>query len=300
VIADELEHRCRPLLEGAEPDLHRLVHACSRAGVSAPALAAVEIALLDLVGKAREEPAWKLLGATRAAPVQCNATLVAGEPGVLAKSALRWWGSGFRTFKLKVGVEGDVEQVRAVRDALPAGARIRVDANGVWTREQAAAKLSVLQPLGIELAEQPVATLAEMSVLRTEVDMPLAADESVATLAQAHEAVRLSACDAATAKLAKVGGAGAALAIARVLPVYLSRALDGPVGIAAAAHAAQALPETAFAAGLAHGLATSELFADDVAAAGCELAGGALAVGDAPGLGVEIDDRALERLAIEL
>jgi len=297
-IMHELDRRCRPLLEGAEPDVGALVRACAEARVSRPALAAVEIALLDLAGKLQEEPVWRLLGAARAAPVQCNATLVAGDPGALANGALRWWRRGFRTFKLKVGVEGDVEQVRAVRGALPADARIRVDANGVWSYDQAVAKLRALQPLEIELAEQPVATLAAMSLLRSEVELPLAADESVATVGEAHEAVNARACDAATIKLAKVGGVSAALAIAGVLPVYLSSALDGPVGIAAAAHTAQALPDSGFAAGLAHGLATAELFTEDGAAVRCELAGAALGVGDAPGLGVEIDDRALEKLQI--
>jgi o-succinylbenzoate synthase len=297
-IADELDRVCRPLLEQAEPDVHVLVRACAQTGVSAPSLSAVEIALLDLAGKLREAPVWSLLGAASATPVQCNATLVAGEPAVVATSALRWSERGFSTFKLKVGVDEDVEQVRAVRAALGSDARIRIDANGVWTLEQATAKLRTLEPLGIELAEQPVPTLAAMSALRRDVDLPLVADESVATVAQAREAVNARACDAATVKLAKVGGISAALAIAHVLPVYLSSALDGPIGIAAAAHAAQALPDSGFASGLAHGLATGELFADDVAAARCELVGPALGVSDAPGLGVEIDDGALERLRI--
>jgi L-alanine-DL-glutamate epimerase-like enolase superfamily enzyme len=297
-IALELERACRPVLEAGEPDLNGLVRACARQGVSPPTLAAVEIALLDLAGKLRGEPVWRLLGAARSAPVECNATLVAGDPAAVADNALRWSGRGFRTFKLKVGVEGDVEQVRAVREALPAGARLRVDANGVWTCSQATAKLRALEPLGLELAEQPVATLAEMSRLRNDVKTPLVADESVATIDQAREAASAAACDAATVKLAKVGGVGPALAIARVLPVYLSSALDGPVGIAAAAHTVQALPDGGFAAGLAHGLATAELFAADVAAVGCELAGAALTIGEAPGLGVEIDDDALERVRI--
>jgi O-succinylbenzoate synthase len=220
------------------------------------------------------------------------------DPPALVQSALRWSRRGFRTFKLKVGVEGDVDQVRAVREGLPADARLRVDANGVWTRDQAAFKLAALEPLRIELAEQPVATLAEMSALRREVELPLAADESVATVADAQEAVRSGACDAAAVKLAKVGGPSAALAVARVLPVYLSSALDGPVGIAAAAHTAQALPGSGFAAGLAHGLATAALFAEDVATACCELTGATLQLSEAPGLGVEIDEGALERLRI--
>jgi L-Ala-D/L-Glu epimerase len=296
-LATELDRVCRPLLENAEPGSSELVRACARAGASPPALAAVEIALLDLAGKVGGDPVWRLLGAAGAAPVECNATLVAGAAAAVAEHALRWFERGFRTFKLKVGVDNDVDQVRAVREALPEG-RIRIDANGVWTRSRAGASLRELAPFGLELAEQPVAALSEMSELRREVEVPLAADESVATVAEAGEAVSTAACDAATVKLAKVGGIAPALAIARLLPVYLSSALDGPVGIAAAAHAAQALPRLGFASELAQGLATAELFADDIAAVRCELADAALTVGDAPGLGVEIDESALERLRI--
>ena len=140
----------------------------------------------------------------------------------------------------------------------------------------------------LELAEQPVATLGEMARLRLRTGTALAADESVETSEQARAAV--ASCDFATVKLAKVGGPSAALEIARWLPVYLSSALDGPVGITAAAHVAQALP----GAGLAHGLATSVLFAETIGH-GAELDGALLGVPDGPGLGVEIDERTLER-----
>jgi muconate cycloisomerase len=74
-----------------------------------------------------------------------------------------------------------------------------------------------------------------------------------------------------------------------VLPVYLSSALDGPVGIAAAAHVAQAMPDR----GLAHGLATADLFAEEIASRGVDVVDAELRVPDGPGLGVEIDEAAL-------
>jgi O-succinylbenzoate synthase len=189
-------------------------------------------------------------------------------------------------------MKGDVKQVRAVRKALPAHARLRVDANAMWSVEKAARKLEKMQPL--ELAEQPVGDLEQMAALHGEVDVPLAADESVVTPADAARAA--GACDAVTVKLAKVGSVSAAFQIATRLPTYLSSALDGPVGIAAAAHVALAVPRS----GLAHGLATSLLFADTIAARECSVAGGYLHLTGGPGLGVEIDDDALERRRIAL
>ena len=109
--------------------------------LSPPACCAVETALLDLRARAAGVPAWRELGAEGAEPVRCNATLTAGEPEAVAEQARSWAGEGFGTFKLKVGVPGDVGQVRAVREAVGDEARIRVDANGAWTPDLAIAEL---------------------------------------------------------------------------------------------------------------------------------------------------------------
>jgi len=264
--------------------------------LSLPVRAAVEMARLDLRGKREGEPAWRLLGAASADVVQCNATLTAGAPAAVAVQAERWRALGFETFKLKVGMPGDVSQAEAVREAVGKEARIRLDANGAWGPEEAVTKLGALERLGIELAEEPVAGLEELALVRGQTAIPIAADESVANAEQAERAVALGACALATVKLSKVGGFEAALAIAAKLPVYLSSALDGPLGIAAAGHLAQALG--ARDAGVAHGLATQLLFEDTIAVKGPRIRNGLLHLSEGPGLGVEIDEKALERLRI--
>jgi muconate cycloisomerase len=153
--------------------------------------------------------------------------------------------------------------------------------------------------LSVELVEQPTERLRDMTAVAAATPIPIAADESVASGKDAARAARAGACELATAKLAKTGGVGGAAAIAKHLPVYLSSALDGPVGIAAAGHAAQAIYRDSPDPGLAHGLATQLLFGDTVAARECELRGGALHLPDGPGLGVEIDEAALARLKIK-
>jgi o-succinylbenzoate synthase len=299
-MEQELDDGARPLLEGASFDPSHpdeLLVECTDRGVSA-GLCALELALLDLAGKLRGEPVWRLLGAARAAAVPCNATLVAGPPHEVAEDALEWAERGFRSFKLKVGVDGDVEQVRAVRDAVGPDARLRVDANGVWSRDEAAAKLAQLGPLGLELAEQPAPGLEDLAAVRMRTEVPIAADESVSRLHEAREAAALGACDCVTVKIAKVGGLAAGRAIAGVLPTYLSSALDGPIGIAAAAHLAQVLPDDDTTA-RAHGLATAELFADRVASVECEVKDAQLVPSDAPGFGVDIDEDALARARLD-
>ena len=253
------------------------------AALSAPARCAVETALWDLGAEETEGPRV----------VRCNATLVAGEPAAVAAEAERWAAEGFGTFKLKLGAGDDAGQVRAVREALGPEARIRVDANASWGVEEAARILDAIEPYVVELVEQPVGTLEEMSELAARTSIPLAADESVASAEEARRAAELGACAVTGIKLSKVGGRPEAEAIMQALPAYLSSALDGPVGIAAAAllAAAQGTPEEQ---PRAHGLATQRLFAAGVAAVGPRLEGDLLHLPPGPGLGVEIDEDSLQ------
>jgi L-Ala-D/L-Glu epimerase len=281
---------------GAEPlraAVETFIHVAAGRRLPGPAKAALEMALFDLAGKASGKPLWALLGAPEASPVRCNATLVAGTPAAVVADARRWAGRGFTSFKLKLGAGDDVAQVRAVREALGPEARLRLDANGAWSVGEALGVLRMVEPLEVELVEQPVADLRELAAVTAATSIPVAADESVARGKDARRAVAAGACDLATVKLAKVGGIGEANGISQQLPIYLSSALDGPLGIAAAAHAAQALRFDGPAATLAHGLATQLLFSATIAARECELDGELLLPPPAPGLGVELDADAL-------
>jgi L-alanine-DL-glutamate epimerase-like enolase superfamily enzyme len=292
----ELRERCAPALEGRKATLGTLaglIAVVRGLGVSAQAVCALDLALHDLVGRVEGAPVWRLLGGEQWQSVKCNATLVAGEPADVAERAQRWVADGFETLKLKVGMPGDVEQVAFVRDRVGDGPGIRVDANGAWEPDEAIERLNAMARHGLELAEQPAPDLEGLARVRRAVRPPIAADESVTGADDARRAVETAACDLATVKLAKVGGIAAALEVAREIPTYLSSALDGPVGIAAAAHTAQLLPGGG--AGIAHGLATQRLLAETIAAHGPQLDGPRLSVPDEPGLGVEIDELALAR-----
>jgi L-Ala-D/L-Glu epimerase len=283
---------------GPEPlvaAIDTFIHAAAGRRLPPPAAAAIEMALFDLAGHISGKPLWQLFGVERPEPVRCNATLAAGAPDHVAAEARRWAELGFESFKLKLGTGDDLDQVGAVREAVGPEARIRVDANGTWSKADAVAILERLEPLDIELAEQPVASLREMAQVAAATSIPIAADESVANAKEARRAVGLGACQLATVKLSKVGGIGRAAGIGAELPVYLSSALDGPVGIAAAAHAAQALYRDRTDPGLAHGLATQLLFSETIATRECEVQDGALRLPEGPGLGVEVDEAALER-----
>jgi o-succinylbenzoate synthase len=266
--------------------------------ISPPAACAVETALLDLHARAAGVPAWKELGGSSFEAVPCNATLTAGEPEAVARQAEGWAGEGFTTFKLKVGLAGDEEQVKAVREVVGERAAVRIDANGAWAADEAVKKLEAMEEHRIELAEEPVHGLEKLARVRKETGVRIAADESLSGPEEAAEAASLGSCDLVTVKLSKVGGLTGLLEIASQIPTYLSSALDGPVGIAAAAHAAQALRGCGGDAGVAHGLATQRLFSETVATVECELRGSMLHPPEGPGLGVVVDEAALERHGI--
>jgi o-succinylbenzoate synthase len=279
---DERETLDEATLRGEAPSL------------SAPARCAALTALLDLRGRKAAAEGHAASGAS--APVRCNATLVAGDPASVVAGAERWAADGFSTFKLKLGGGDEAAQVRAVREALGPRVRIRIDVNGAWDVEAAKRTLGEIEPYEVELAEQPVASLEEaMEVART-TSIPLAGDESIESRGDAERAVAMEACRMTGVKLSKVGGPEEAIEIAEVLPAYMSSALDGPVGIAAAAQVAATLGEAAAGGGpdLAHGLATQRLFASTVASVECRLEGDMLHTPAGPGLGVEIDEAALD------
>ena len=318
-IARELREVSWPALTDGGFDEARIWSAiarCRSRGTSAQALAAIDIALHDLAARAAGVPVWRLLpdqtggssDAKRVAPdrsalasaepprlprpVRCNATLPAANPTGLRAMTERWAADGFHTFKLKVGMAGDVTQVKTVRETVGPEALIRLDANAAWTVVDAEEQLRSLERFEIELVEQPVGTLGQMAELGERARIKLAADESVVTPRDAREAVELGACSLATTKLAKAGGIIAALEVAAEIPVYLSSALEGPVGIAAAAHVVQALAGGPGDAGVAHGLATERLFSESVGT-GARAEGDQLHLAERPGLGVELDADAL-------
>jgi O-succinylbenzoate synthase len=173
----------------------------------------------------------------------------------------------------------DLERVAAVRDALDAagpGGRIRVDANGGWTVEQALRLLRQLDRYSLEYAEQPCATLGELAELRRFIDIPVAADESIR---RAEDPLRVRAAGAADIVMVKVqplGGVRLALRVAQAcgLPVVVSSAVDTSVGLAAGVALAAALPALPYACGLA----TMSLLSGDVTAEPLAEAGGVLPV----------------------
>lgn len=226
-------------------------------------------------------------------PVNCTVPAVSPEQAYALAA-----GSGCGTAKVKVCEPGqsladDLARVEAVRDGLGSAGRVRVDANGGWSVDQALAAVAALSRFDLEYAEQPCATVEELAALRTGlarrgVGVLVAADESIRRAADPYRVAELEAADVAVLKVQPLGGVRACLEIAeRIgLPVVVSSALETSIGIRAGLALAAALPELPYACGLN----TVPLLSDDVVAAPLVAVGGVLEV-----CATEVDPEALLR-----
>jgi L-Ala-D/L-Glu epimerase / N-acetyl-D-glutamate racemase len=287
--------RVRAALEAYRPVLMQsegangaqLIEACRGVDDLPTALAAVDLALWDRAGRRAGKPVAALLtdglGEPPITEVPVNATVSATGRADAAEQAARAAQLGFSCVKVKVGVGDDAGRVAAVRAAAGPHMALRVDANGAWDVEGAVRAIEALAPVGLELVEEPTHGLEAVRAVRERVAARVAIDETAAE----HGALGAGVADAVCLKISRCGGiagllAAAALVRASGAEVYLASTLDGPLGVAAAVHAAAALASRGPLP--ACGLATLGLFAglEDRLPASA----GRIAVPSTPGLGV--------------
>jgi O-succinylbenzoate synthase len=228
--------------------------------------------------------------------IPVNATLPAVPLGEIAKVLSRF--GECRTVKVKVAERGetladDVARVRETRRLLGPAGRIRLDANGAWTLDEAEHAVRVLEQFDLEYVEQPCATIPELAELRRRIhriDVLVAADESVRRAADPLAVARAGAADLLVIKVAPLGGIDRALAIVAEsgLPAVVSSALDTSVGLAMGAQLAARFMDLPFDCGLG----TAALLADDVVSPALMPVDGMIAARS-----VVVDTDALRRLA---
>jgi L-alanine-DL-glutamate epimerase-like enolase superfamily enzyme len=171
---------------------------------------AIDCALWDLQAKFDGMPAWRVAGLEPPEHAVTVLTISLGTPEGMAAAAKA--AADRPILKLKLGGEGDIERVRAVRDAAP-NARLSVDANEAWTTDMVLPYIDAMAELGVEMVEQPLA-IADEGYLRTiECALPVAADESCRDLSSLE---RIKGCyDLINIKLDKTGGLTEAMALAK-------------------------------------------------------------------------------------
>lgn len=270
----------------------------ARRHIPTAAACAVDLASLDLIAQSEEVPLAGIFSGMVEDEVPVNASVGLADDKAAAAAARQAVEAGFPCVKLKVGLPGsdDVKRVAAVREAMGAGAALRLDANGAWKVDQAISIIRALEQFEIELVEQPVRSyeLDGLARVRAAVHTSIAADEAAAGLTQAARVVAARAADVLIVKLMPAGGPGPAnrvldLAYPAGLRAIVTTTIESGVGIAAALHLAASLPPPV----LPCGLATASLLAADLLVEPLSIDHGRMRVPEGPGLGVALDERQL-------
>lgn len=270
---------------------------------TSPAIAGVEMACWDVVGKVCGQPLVNLFGGRVRDDVEYFWYLVRTTPEAMAADARAAVAAGFRTLYCKVGwgdPSADLAVIEAVRDGAGPDARIRIDANEAWSSGAAVRILRQLERFDLELAEQPVSgrNLAEMAYVRGRVDVPLLANEASWTRADVLEVIRYGAADVVSIDNQMDGGLlnmkrSAAICDAAGIPV-LKHSLGelGPATVAGA-HVIASTPNA-----LPASQSYVALLGDDVIDGGpLTYRGGRLQLPTEPGLGVTLDPDRVARYA---
>lgn len=200
---------------------------------------ALDCALWDLEAKQAGVPLWQIAGLPAPKPLISAFTISLDDPAAMEAAARK--AAGYPLLKVKLGTEGSVDRVRAVKLGAPA-ARLIADANESWDEIDIEAEAAALAALGVEMIEQPVSAGEEDLLLDFKAPLPFCADESCHT----HEDLdRIEGrFQAVNIKLDKAGGLTEAMLLAekarmRGLDLMVGCMLSTSLGIAPAFHLAQ-------------------------------------------------------------
>lgn len=309
-------HDCiAPALTGVDLRQFEAVHAAMRRAVRGHpyAKAAVEVAILDAVGRSFGLPVYQLLGGLVRDLVPLAHSIGLMDAKDAAEEARYVVEEGIGTIKVKIGVEleRDTAVVRAVRQAIGPSAKIRVDANqGYRAWPEALAALERMAEYDIAYAEQPVDGIEQMAALAARCDIPLMADESAWT---ERDVVRIAAAQAAqylSVYYTKPGGLWNAKRLLTVAGAHrmiadINGSAEMGIGNAANLHLAAAAPEIALpgtipvtsTADIARTRVAGRHYLDDIIREPFVYTNGSLRVPDGPGLGIEVDETKLKKYA---
>jgi len=271
------------------------------------ALSAIDTALCDLFSKQQDCSVAALLAKkfhTRVLPaVRVNALLQSQDIQKIVREAGDRYREGFQTFKVKVGVQSirqDIERITAVRTTLGKDVKIRLDANGSWSLNEADEALQALLPLSVEYLEQPLPALdlQGAALLRSRYPILLAADEAACSVKDIQTILKNQAADIIVLKPAVTGGPHLSMQMGMAaaqldVPCITTTLMDGAVGRAMATHVAAALP--ANSTSYACGLATAGLLKEDLSD-GLNVRDGCISIERNKGLGVVIHPSQFEKV----
>lgn len=268
------------------------------------AMAGIEIACLDLMGKSIDRPVHSLLGGKVRSTVPAAAYLFSrtanadGEgaissPEQILEQARRWGAEyGFDAFKVKGGVltpDADVETLRLLAAELGADVTLRIDPQGAWSPPTAMRVGRQMEALPMEYLEDPVVGMSAMAEVRDRVRLPLATNMCVTRFDHLGQAVALRPVDVILSDIWYWGGVAKTLSLDHVaghlgFGLGMHSGCESGIGLAAMLHTAAVMPNLKSPIDVMH-----LHVVDDVVVGLQRPTGGVYAVPDGPGLGVELD-----------
>jgi muconate cycloisomerase len=265
----------------------------------------VDLALLDAFGKAFGVRALNEANDSLPDTFHYSGALSSDKGLSLVKSALKQRLFGIRQLKLKVDGVDDIHTVRILRRVLGRKADIRVDANMVWTTEQAIEAMQAMSQYGVRSFEQPLAAdnMEGAARLVSETGLGVMADESLNNRDSLTQLIDAKACSAANVRISKCGGLIAALNRSReALAAGLTLQVGCQVGESSLLSAAHLrLAQTVQPITYAEGCFGLFLLREDPAAPLLQFgyAGRPPQPPKGPGLGVQIDETVLQQWTVE-
>jgi D-galactarolactone cycloisomerase len=302
VTATALERIVRPMCLGRDPsdiaglmaDLHRKLHNMSGNGPVGFALSGLDIALWDIRGKVERKPLYKLLGGTGTQSVPAYASLLRyGSPDLVARNAAAAMARGYRHIKLHETAD---EAVAAAREVCGPETKLMVDTNCAWDFAGASAAARRFARHRIAWLEEPIAPPNDFSALarlRAEAPVPIAAGENLGNVMEAGALLEKGGVGIIQPSVTKIGGITEMVkvfALARRAGVTV--APHSPyfgLGLVATIHVIAALGEDAACERFYCDLGASPL------GSAVDAVDGSMRVPQEPGLGVEVDERVLQR-----
>lgn len=260
------------------------------------AKAAVEFAVLDIVGKYYNQPVYTLLGGNYRDRVDLSWSLASGDLDTDIAEAKKKMEQGHRIFKLKFGVhhwKEDLERLRIARQELGEEVSLRVDVNQGWDRSTAFNALNKMEPYSPTFFEQPLPKwdFEGMAALRSQTAIPILADESLESDQAAMEMIRRQCADAFSFKLTKLGGllnSRQVYFMSRTagIAAYIGCMIETSIGTAAYLHFAAGIPRLEFGCELFG----PELLRDDIVNNPIRIESGKVFIPEGPGLGVDVNE----------
>ena len=270
------------------------------------AKAAIEMALYDIIGKSLNQPVYNLLGGLYRRGVKMSFSVALQDINRELDEISKCIERGVKIFKVKTGVKShfeDIERLKEISKLLGGRGELRIDYNQSLARENAIKYCRQLEEFNPTYIEQPVPywDIDGLASIAKAIDTPIMADESVYSFQDAMKLAKKEAADIFSIKLMKSGGIRngqkiAAVAESANIPCYSGLKFDSSVGMSAALHFTVATKNVSYGGDY---YIPYFLMKQDIVINPHKFEDGFVIPNDKPGLGVELDEKVVEKFRIK-